>query len=231
MQSPSAPLESNTPADDHRQRIKHSSQQAEKYCQRNNKKHSAEMALINRAINSLHLHHHADHTPLSILDAPCGVGRATIFLAQQGYAATGIDLGEGAINAARRLVNLAAVKATIDKGDLLYTPYPNQYFDVVLCFRFFHHLPTPSHRQQIINELCRVSHSHILISYLSPWSTTSLKRRLKRLMTGKKSVQHQTSLSELTHYFSNQGFELINDFAQLPLLHSLHLAVFRRIKQ
>ena len=61
--------------DDHRHRIKHTIEKAEKYQHRKVDKHQAEMALIRRAL------------PLfagvrTILDAPCGVGRATIMLAQ-----------------------------------------------------------------------------------------------------------------------------------------------------
>lgn len=215
---------------DHRHRIKHSSEKAKKYCQRKPQKHAAEMALIDRALTILKIQHHPDLSPISILDAPCGVGRATIYLAQKGYATTGIDLGDGALKIAREQVALAGVTAQIDKGDLLNTPYSNHHFDAVLCFRFFHHLPTPTHRQQIVRELCRVSQRYVLISYLSKWSATSIKRQLKERFTGKKSLQHQSTLTELKGYFETQGFQLIQDFAQTPLVHSLHLAIFERKK-
>ncbi len=212
---------------DHRSRIKHSILQAEKYSHRNQEKHRAEMALIDRAMSFVR---RVDRSaePLSILDAPCGVGRATIFLAQQGYATTGVDLGAGAIKVAREQVALKSVKATMDKADLLALPYSNRCFDLTLCFRFIHHLPTPTHRQEIIAELCRVTHQYLLISYLSPWSVTSIKRRIRQYFTSKTSVQHCNSIAELESYFATQGFVLAKDFAQTPLVHSLRLAVFVR---
>lgn len=214
--------------DNHRKRIKHSTKAAEKYCHRKLKKHSAEMALIDRGLAAINLQEGRDSAPFSILDAPCGVGRATIHLANKEFLATGIDLGEGAIKVARDQAALASVDITIDQGDLLNTPYSNDQFNAVLCFRFLHHLPTPNHRQQIIDELCRVSKKYVLISYLSPWSPTSIRRQLKYYLTGKTSYQHRNTLSELQSYFATQNFELVKDIAQSPFIHSLHLAVFRR---
>jgi SAM-dependent methyltransferase len=216
--------------DEHRSRIKHSLQQAEKYSHRNQEKHRAEMALIDRAMS--YVRRIEQNTgDFTILDAPCGVGRATIFLAQQGYATTGVDLGAGAIRVAREQVELNSVKATIDKADLLGLPYANHCFDITLCFRFIHHLPTPLHRQEIIAELCRVTHRYLLISYLGPWSVTSIKRKISKVISGTESVQHCNSLAELEGYFATQGFVLAKDFAQTPFIHSLHLAVFVRKAQ
>ncbi|MDY0190284.1 MAG: class I SAM-dependent methyltransferase [Desulfuromonas sp.] len=216
--------------DEHRSRIKHSLQQAEKYSHRNQGKHRAEMALIDRAMSYIR-RIEKNTEDFTILDAPCGVGRATIFLAQQGYATTGVDLGAGAIKVAREQVELNSVNATIDKADLLCLPYANHCFDVTLCFRFIHHLPTPLHRQEIIAELCRVTHQYLFISYLSPWSATSMKRKIRKLISGTESVQHCNSLAELEGYFAAQGFILAKDFAQTPFVHSLHLAVFVRKAQ
>lgn len=210
------------PAYDHRSRVKSSVDKAERYRHRPASKHSAEMVLVRRG---LALVNGVD----SVLDAPCGVGRATIMLAQMGYHATGADLGEGAIRLARLEVAQAGVPAIIDTQDLVRTSYRDRQFDAVLCFRFFHHLPTPEFRDEIVRELCRVAGQYVLISYLSPWSPTSAKRWLrKRLGLGRPSVQQATSLTEVQGYFARHGFHLVDDLAQMPFLHSLHLAVFRR---
>ncbi|WP_316347805.1 class I SAM-dependent methyltransferase [Desulfuromonas acetoxidans] len=207
---------------DHRQRIKHSLDKAEKYSSRKLHKHAAEMALISRAVD------HLSPLPRTWLDAPCGVGRATILLAHRGLDVTGVDLGEGALHVAQQAVERQDLNARIEKADLLDLPYSDQQFDGLLCFRLIHHLPTPQHRREIIDELCRVTKDTVLISYLSPWSPTSVKRALRCRLTGRKSVQNITPMSELKKHFSANGFTLINDLAQLPLVHSLHLAVFKR---
>lgn len=207
--------------DDHRQRIKHTIEKAEKYQCRKAGKHKAEMALIRRALPML-------TGAETILDAPCGVGRATIMLAQAGYVMTGIDLGEGALKLARKAVKEANVSATIEKQDLVKLGYADKQFDAVLCFRLTHHLPTPQHRNEIIGELCRVAKSYVLISYFSPWSFTSAKRMLKKKLGIKQTVQNVTSLNEIQRHFNRHGYRLLKDLAQFQFARSLHLAVFVR---
>ena len=210
---------------DHRLRIKHSMEQAQRYLHRPQKKHLAEMALIEKALDYLR---NQPTPPKSFLDAPCGVGRATVFLAEKGYQTTGVDLGVGAVHFAQEQVKKASIDATIESADLLDLPFTNAKFDAVLCFRLFHHLPTPTHRQEIVDELCRVAKNQVIVSYISPWAYTSCKRLARQYLLGKKSAQHITPLDEVENYFTVNGFKLIKNFAQTPLIHSLHLAVFRR---
>ena len=66
---------------DHRRRIKHSLGAAESYAHRKPRKHDAEMALIRRGMALA-------AGVRTVLDAPCGVGRATILLARMGYKKT-----------------------------------------------------------------------------------------------------------------------------------------------
>lgn len=205
----------------YRERIKHSIQAVEKYQHRRVRKHRAEMKLIERGLQTL--------PPLTnILDAPCGIGRACLLLADKGYDVTGIDLGEAALLAARTATDVARAAVTIEQADLEQLPYDDASFDACLCFRFIHHLPTPELRERIIEELCRVTRHFVLISYLSPLSVTSIRRSLAERLKGKAPIQHRTSLGALVQHFERQGYSLHQDLAQLPLLHSLHLAVFKR---
>jgi 2-polyprenyl-3-methyl-5-hydroxy-6-metoxy-1,4-benzoquinol methylase len=220
-QEPGAGSETPQRSDEHRQRIKHTIEKAEKYQKRKEGKHQAEMALIHRALPLL-------KEVRTILDAPCGVGRATVMLAKEGYEVTGIDLGEGALELARKAVAAANVKAVIEKQDLVKLDYADDQFDAVLCFRLIHHLPTPQHREEIIAELCRVAKRYVLISYLSPLSLTSVKRKLKTRLGIRQTVQHVTPLAELQGYCKQQGYRLSKDLAQSLLVHSLHLALFER---
>ena len=207
--------------DEHRQRIKHTIDRAEKYQRRKAGKHQAEMDLIRRALPLL-------KEVRTILDAPCGVGRATIMLAREGYELTGIDLGEAALELTKKAVAEAGLNATIEKQDLIKLDYADGQFDAVLCFRLIHHLPTPRHRDEIIAELCRVAKKHVLISYLSPWSLTSVRRKIKDKLGIRQTPQYINSLPELQGYFKNHGFVLEQDLAQAQFYHSLHLAVFKK---
>ncbi len=69
----------------------------------------------------------------------------------------------------------------------------------------------------------------VISAEVSPASVTSVQKKLRAAMGGKKSDKHTTPLSEVRRYFKNAGFRLVKDFAQMPLIHTLHLAVFERI--
>lgn len=211
-----------TATQDYKARIKHDTGSALSYTQRKAGKHRQEMALIEKGLRSL------DENVRTMLDIPCGVGRASIFLSENGFEVTGADLGTGAVEIARQQVREAGSSATIEPNDIEQMSYGTNSFDAILCFRLYHHFPDERVRGRVIRELCRVADRYVLISYLSPASYTSMRRALASRLPGKTSKQNVTSLGSIERHFADNGFELVQDHAQLFFLHSLHLAVFRK---
>ena len=211
-------MSTNTP--EYRKRIKTDAEAAESYTRRKADKHAAEMALIERGFALC-------PEVKSALDAPCGVGRATVWMAQQGFEATGIDLGEAAVDYTRKALSEAGLDGDARQMDVENTDFADRAFDAVLCFRLLHHFPDAEPRRRLIRELCRISDRYVLISYISPWSFTSIRRRIQRRF-GKPLKQFHTPLSEVRAYFAEQDFSLVDDLPQSRFFHSLHLAVFRR---
>ncbi len=200
-------------------RTKNSVADAEAYTQRKKKKHESEMRLIEKALTSL-------TNVESFLDAPCGAGRATVLLEKHGCKTTGVDLGNGAVEVAKKEIARLGLTSEVEKANLEDLPFQDNSFDAVLCFRFFHHLPTPEIRQCIVAELCRVAGKYVLISYFSPFSITSIKRSVRKKLGGKPSSQFATPMEEVKCYFDRNGFELLNNFPQKQFYHTLHLAIF-----
>ena len=205
----------------YKQRVKKSYSAAESYSKRKIKRHISEMKLIEKGVKML-------SNVSSVLDIPCGAGRATIMLAKSGFQATGADLGEGAVDFAQKALKNANLYAKIDKADIEKLFYKDNAFDAILCFRMFHHFPSDEIRSKVISELCRVAEQYVVISYLSVFAFTSIRRKLVYQISGKKYIQHAISLKVLAQYFENNNFELIRDFAEMPFFHTLHLAVFRK---
>ena len=206
---------------DYKNRIKHTLDKADKYTQRKSGKNRQEMALIKSALPAL-------NNVKTLLDAPCGTGRMTIMLSRNGYQVTGIDLGKAAVDVAKRELAKAGCDAELLQADIEHLPWPPRHFDAVLCFRLFHHFPDARTRAAMIHHICDAADNYVLLSYLSPWSWTALRRQLRRYLTGRKSVQHHTSLNEIADYFTREGFSLVKNYPVKPFFHSLHLAVFQR---
>jgi 2-polyprenyl-3-methyl-5-hydroxy-6-metoxy-1,4-benzoquinol methylase len=198
---------------------KYDSRQSCGYQQRKPAKHRAEMRLIDRAFALVPKSHR-------VLDVPCGGGRVLLHLAAQGYAVAGADFSEAMLATARENAAKNGVACAIERQDIERMTFADRSYDAVVCFRLFHHFPTAAIRQQVIGELCRVTAHEVVLSYFNPYSPTSLKRKL----TGADPDRFATPVTELKGYFATNGFRLVKDFAQLPLVHTLHLAVFARTK-
>lgn len=205
----------------YKNRIKNDMQSGLKYMNRNPRKHNREMALVGKAISGI-----SDFN--SVLDIPCGTGRMSALLAQKGYQCTGAEISNAMVEIADKEIARLNLSCNIEKMDIEEMEYSDKSFDAVLCFRLFHHYPNSNIRKQVVDELCRVAKKYVLLSYLSPLSLTSIKRRARLIFRGKKSHQHATSLAEVRRYFKRNHFVLYEDYAALRFVHTLHLAVFKR---
>jgi 2-polyprenyl-3-methyl-5-hydroxy-6-metoxy-1,4-benzoquinol methylase len=179
----------------------------------------AEIRLIHRAMMVVPNTHR-------VLDVPCGGGSVMLDLARRGYAVTGADVSEEIVNIARQAVAASGLNCPVHREDLQRLTFPDGSFDTVVCSRLFHKLPTPELRRLIIGEMCRVSRHYVLLSYIN---ACSLNRTLRVALRVNKPDRWATSLKDLKGSFAHCGFELLKDFAQLPLLQALHLAMWKRI--
>lgn len=205
----------------YRGRTKYDEETARRYQVRKERKHRGEMRLIERAFALVPKEHR-------VLDVPCGGGRVTVHLARLGYEVCAADLSDAMLAIARETIGRAGLQCRVEKQDVELLTYPDRHFDTVLSFRLFHHFPTPELRRRVVSELCRVARRFVALSYFSPLSATSLQRKLRAALGGRKSEKHPTSLGEVEGYFRACGFRLVKDFAQMPLVHTLHVAVFER---
>jgi ubiquinone/menaquinone biosynthesis C-methylase UbiE len=205
----------------YRGRTKYDDRAAQRYQVRKEGKHRAELRLVDRAFTLIPKNHR-------VLDVPCGGGRVTLHLARKGYSMTCADLSDGMLKIARENVARHGFQCAVEKQDIERLSYGDQAFDSVISFRLFHHFPNSEIRQRAVTELCRVARQYVALSYFSPASVTSVKRKIRAALGGRRSDKHTTPLGEVQEYFGVAGFRLVKDFAQLPLVHTLHLAVFER---
>lgn len=103
--------------------------------------------------------------PGTILDAGCGEGFVLSHLKKQGIIAkaTGIDVSEDAVAAARK--NVSGI--TFTSCSIYKLPFKDNEFDTVLCNEVLEHLESP---EKALAELKRVARNRIILSVPhEPW--------------------------------------------------------------
>jgi SAM-dependent methyltransferase len=75
----------------------------------------------------------------TVYDLGCGVGRHTVFLAQQGFNVTASDISSSAIENTRANLQQADVDARLHQLDMTEWPFDNGQFDTVIAFNVIYH--------------------------------------------------------------------------------------------
>lgn len=98
--------------------------------------------------------------PASILDAGCGEGFATGFIAERMPTARveGIDVSPGAIAYAQEHFG---ERVDYRVGSVYDLPYDDDSFDLVLCSEVLEHLDRP---EDAVREITRVARRHVLLT-------------------------------------------------------------------
>jgi hypothetical protein len=86
--------------------------------------------------------------------------------------------------------------------------------DLVVCFRFFPHLPDDETRRRVLRSLRRVTRRWLLLSFHHPVSGHALARVARRLFTGRRAERRATWPQRLRRLAAGEGLRVVR-FAPL----------------
>ncbi|MGH3506786.1 MAG: class I SAM-dependent methyltransferase [Nocardioidaceae bacterium] len=133
---------------------------------------SLDLAMIDAFIEAV-----GTSADVRVLDAGCGTGRMSRYVADRGCRVEGVDLSSNMVAMARR-----------DQGDLVFAvgsltdlPYPDDQFAGVMLWYSIIHTP-PSGQQQIFDEVARVLRpgGHVLVGFQSGEGTRDLSQAYRQ---------------------------------------------------
>ena len=104
--------------------------------------------------------------PSKLLDAPCGTGRLSLFLAKKGFGTTGVDVSSAMIDQSKAKIQHGQIKTHTEFviSDAESLPFSNSDFEAAISLRLFGHLPTEN-RHNVLKELNRASNSFVVVAY------------------------------------------------------------------
>jgi len=187
---------------------------AARYADRSPRRAAEEWALLEGFLDGL-------PTPASALDVPCGVGRIGASLAARHIPTTLAHLSPALRAAARARHGETTGILGVHALDLEAVDVdPELSADLVVCFRFFHHLPDASVRTRVLEGLRRLTRRDLLLSFHHPVSAHRGTRLVRRLLVGgAPSDRHVISVGRLRAEAAAAGLRLVRAGA---------LAAFRR---
>lgn len=202
-------------------RVVYDDAKSAEYDQRSEKRHEAEMKLLEPALKLF-------ATGASVLDAPCGAGRVSVRLAELGMRVTAADISAPMVRLTREKLRAFGKSPRVLLGDMERLSFPDRFFDGAVCFRFFHHLPTDELRERVVGELCRVSRQRVVLSFFHPISADMMTKQVKRRVLGKETRRFAIYPARLDEMFAPRGFRCVKLSGQSKYLRTLWLAVYER---
>ncbi len=203
-------------------RSKYDAERAARYATRSEKRHAEEWALLARVLARV-------PAPATVLDAPCGTGRIARELLARGAHVRAADLAPAMLERTRAAIGDDPRCLGVEALDL-EAPAPPEAptHELVVCFRFLHHLPDAATRGRVLASLAARSSRHVLVSFHHPVSVHQLARGLRRLLTGRRGDRHAIPLRALASEAAPFGLRLVASAALGRYRRDLWVALFER---
>ncbi|MBL4847888.1 MAG: class I SAM-dependent methyltransferase [Planctomycetes bacterium] len=160
-----------------------------------------------------------------ILDAPAGYGRLTTLLAELSPRAVfAVDLSLERVRCVPRLPGIVVVQA-----DLAHLPFRPKAFDLVACFRHFHHIRDPEDQRLRLAQIANVARRRVLLTYYEPLSLHALQRGfLVRLRRRKRRLGFMAP-TFVHAELERLGFRVVADRALIPWIHAQRILLAERV--
>ena len=120
-----------------------------------------------------------DQPPGDVLDAPCGYGRFSTWLAGWDVHMICADVSAAMVARARERLEEGGRKERYVVMDIRHLPFKDAVVDATFTLRLFHHGFAKDQMASILKELARVSRRWVILSYYRTNRIHALFRRLK----------------------------------------------------
>ena len=140
-----------------------------------------------------------------ILDVACGGGALSLKIAERGCKVHGIDISEDVINSAKRLAEREKIACEFEVGSAEDLPYPEGYFDKVVCSSSLEHFKDDIKALRGMNRVLKPNGKVVLTtdSFTYPISE-ELKEKHGRIAY----VGNYYTAEKLKERFEIAGFEM-----------------------
>ncbi|PMQ02043.1 MAG: SAM-dependent methyltransferase [Dictyoglomus sp. NZ13-RE01] len=159
-------------------------------------------------------HRWKEQGKLKFLDLGCGVGRHALFFLKQGFKVYAFDISESGLNILREKAERENLDMNIDLGDMLFLPYPSDFFDSILAYHVIYHTNKKGIKK-VISEIWRVlgENSEVYLTFNSKESPSFKNPKHKRIDEN-TLIKMNDEEEGILHYYvdENEVFDLLRKF-------------------
>jgi ubiquinone/menaquinone biosynthesis C-methylase UbiE len=139
----------------------------------------------------------------TFLDLGCGLGRHSIFFAENGFNVYSFDLSESGLEKFIEQTKKNKLSINIKLGDMLSLPYENNYFDCILAYHSIYHTDSFGIKQ-VISEINRVlrKNGEAFLTFNSKNNPSFLKSSNK-IMDKNTVIKTEGNEMNIPHYYVN----------------------------
>jgi ubiquinone/menaquinone biosynthesis C-methylase UbiE len=160
----------------------------------------------------------------SILDMPCGTGRITVQLLNNGFRVVGGDISGAMVEVAQQKLQHYKNLIRFQLMDGTNIPYPDNTFDGAVCIRFMANIPLEL-QKTILKELVRVSAGPIIVGFSLTSRILRIRNRLKRLFKSPLTQYHVTD-KIIDRWSADLNIRVSHRSSTIPLLSQQYVVVF-----
>jgi len=164
-------------------------------------------ALEKRALRRMIRRAVAGSSAPSVLDVPCGTGRITRVLLEEGLSVTGADISCEMMAIAEKKCAAHADRLQFQRLDLDAVDLPENQYDLVSCVRMLHHLDAVT-RRAIFGALAKLSRRYVLVNVSLSTPFYRWRRRMKRRL-GQGVSRESMTWNQILDEVSSAGLQIV----------------------
>lgn len=163
-----------------------------------------------------------------ILDVGCGTGRHYIPLMLEGYEVTGLDQSQNMLNALRKRMEVAKLKAHVFRKDMRKMDFADEFHAIICMNSAFQYLLTDEDILQTLRAFHRalrpggvaIIDMMNFLSLLGRYKESRVEHYSKNGINFKRAIEH--SVEDVPAIWNHREFGIIGDNGETTTYHELH---------
>ena len=165
----------------------------------------------------------------TVLDLPCGTGRFSEVLLEEGFKVIGIDISQAMLEVAKRKLERFGPRFETRVADVReLAQKESQRYDVALCARVLMHFPLEG-QISFLRSVAELTRRRVVFTQSLSTPYQRLRRRIKRLLGNQPPAGYPITEAELKTLLAGAGLKEVDRLRPMPLVTEAIYVIAERV--